>query len=322
MLQGAGYYAMGAGMYNLDTAKAQSINADTAMRYNDYVAQVTHESARLHAARVNQDFAKNQALYDAHQQRLRDNPGRVEIENGDALNVAVQDLSDPRLGPSALRAAKVPVSARLIAEVPFVYASERVTLMLDDLRSSVKWPEVFEGPRFAQDKMAFDEVVARLRKEADAGEVSARTQREAKNFVQSLRAKVEAQPLPDPEDQKEALRFLTACDSLMGLLEKPNIAPALLELRKIQDTMVGNLLGFMHAFNLRFGPATTPKQRQTYQQLFAILDQTRDQILAEAKLDRTATARAGSRHATDFFQSMGQPAGRTSPQPPQPRNPQ
>ena len=37
-LQGAAQFAMGAGMYNLDTAQARSINADTAMRYNDYVA--------------------------------------------------------------------------------------------------------------------------------------------------------------------------------------------------------------------------------------------------------------------------------------------
>jgi len=321
-LKGAGYYAMGAGVYNLDTAQAMSINADTAMKYNDYVAQVTHESARLHAARVQQDFLKNQALYDARQQRLRDNPGRVEIENGDALNLAVEDLSDPRLGSSALRAAKAPVPASLIAEAPFVYASERVTFMLDDLRSSIKWPEVFEEPRFANDKKTFDELVVRLRREADAGEVSPRSLREANAFINELRAKVEAQPLKDPEDQKEALRFLTACSSLLGLLEKPNISPALLELRKIQDTMVGNLLGFMHAYNLRFGAAKTPRERQAFHQLFAILDQTRDQILGEAKLDNTASTRANAKHATDFFQNLGQgrsPGGAT-PQPPRPGN--
>ena len=57
-LQGAGHYAMGAGMYNLDTAQARSINAQTAMQWNDYVAQVTHESARIHAARVHNEFAE------------------------------------------------------------------------------------------------------------------------------------------------------------------------------------------------------------------------------------------------------------------------
>src|SRR5262249_15551617 len=63
-LQGAGYYAMGAGVYNLDTAMANSINADTAIKWNDYVAQVTHESAMLHAARVNQELGRDRSLYD------------------------------------------------------------------------------------------------------------------------------------------------------------------------------------------------------------------------------------------------------------------
>ena len=39
----------GPGMYNLNTAQARNLNAQTAMQWNDYVAQVTQESARIHA---------------------------------------------------------------------------------------------------------------------------------------------------------------------------------------------------------------------------------------------------------------------------------
>jgi hypothetical protein len=323
-LKGAGYYAMGAGMYNLDTAQARNINAQTAMQWNDYVAQVTHESNRIHAMRVHNEFQQNQKLYDAYQQRLRENPGKVEVEDGSALNVALDDLSNPKLGSSALRAAKAPVSASLIAEVPFQNAAERVTLMLDDLRGAVKWPDVFEGERFAEDKKTFDEVVARARKEAhESNEISPKTLRDANTFVNNLRAKVDAQPLPDPLDQQEGMKFLTTCSSLLGLLEKPDIQPAILELKKVQDTTIGNLLGFMHAFNLRFGRATTLKEKQAYQQLFQVLDQTRDQILAEAKLDSTATAQATPKHASEFFQSLNQARPQQgAPQPPRPANPQ
>jgi hypothetical protein len=315
---------MGAGVYNLDTAQARSINANTAMRYNDYVAQVTNESAYMHAAKVHKEFERDKSLYDAHQRQLRENPGRVEIDNGDALNAAVTDLSDPRLGSSALRAAKVPVPARLIAEAPFVIAWERVTFMLDDLRASVKWPEVFEEERFANDKKTFDDLVARMRKQDAAGEIPAKILREAKDFVNQLSAKLETQSLKDPDDQKEALKFITSCRSLLGLLEKPDVAAALLDLRKIQDTMVGNLLGFMHAYNLRFGAATTPKEREAFQELFGILARTRDEVLGGAKLDGPAPPRANLSHATDFFQSLdqGRPQGGKAPQPPQPRNPQ
>jgi hypothetical protein len=213
----------------------------------------------------------------------------------------------------------------LIGEVPFVYASERITLMLDDLRASVKWPEVFEEERFVGDKKAFDDLVARIRAEGkDGGEVSPRLLREARGFVKDLRAKVEGRPLKDPADQKEALRFLTACSSLLGLLEKPEIGPALIDLRKVQDTTVGNLLGFMHAYNLRFDAATTPQQKQAYQKLFAILDQTRDEVLAEARLDSTATARADARAATEFLQDVdrGRSSGGATSNPPQPRRAQ
>src|SRR5262249_15261450 len=158
------------------------------------------------------------------------------IENGNALNVAVEDLSDPRLGSSILRAARTTVPARLIAAVPFVYASERITLMLDDLRATVKWPEVFDDPRFADDKKTFDDLVVRLRGEANEGNISSGLIREARDFMQGLRGKVEAHPLRDPDHQKQALGFVAACSSLLGLLEKPNIGPAILDLRKIQDT--------------------------------------------------------------------------------------
>jgi hypothetical protein len=303
-LHGAGYFAMGAGIYNLNTAKADYINAQTAMKWNDYVAQIAHESARIYAERRDQRLARNRALYDARQQQLRDNPGRVDVENGNALNVAVEDLSDPRLGRSALRAATIHVPASLIASVPFVYASERITLMLDDLRASVKWPEVFDDPRFADDKKVFDDLMERIRGEANESDVSPRLMREARDFLQGLRAKLDAAPLKDPDHQNQALRFVTACTSLLGLLEKPNIRPALLELRKVQDTMVGNLLGFMHSYNLRFGAATTPEQRQAFNQLFSILDQTRDQILAEAKLPPSAAGKVDAKAATEFFQDL------------------
>jgi hypothetical protein len=196
--------------------------------------------------------------------------------------------------------------------------------MLNDLRASVKWPEVFEDQRFANDQKTFDDLLTRIRQEAFEGNLSARTLQEARAFLNDLRTRVQAQPLSDPNDQKEALSFITTCTSLLDLLDMPNIRPALLELRKIQDTMVGNLLGFMHAYNLRFGVATTPQQRQAYQRLFEILKQTRDQILAEAQIDSQTPTPTNPRSATNFFQKLNENRSRAgaSPQPPGPRTPQ
>jgi hypothetical protein len=300
-----------------------SIDADTAMRFNDYVAQANEEQARIYAERSSQQSARNRSLYEARQKQLRDNPTQRDIETGDALNAAVADLSDPRLGSAALRAVKAPVPASLIADVPFINASQRITLMLDGLRASVKWPEVFDDQRFANDQKTFDELATRIRQEANDGEVTTRSLREAERFANDLRTRLEAQPLKDPAHQKDALKFITACTYLLHLLEKPDIGPAILALRKIQDTMLSNLLGFMHAYNLRFGPATTVNQRQAYNRLFAILDQTRDQIVAEAKLDSQPARKVDASIASDFFQKMDAARSQagTSPQPGLPPNP-
>ena len=123
--------------------------------------------------------------------------------------------------------------------------------------------------------------------------------------MSDLTAKLDAQPLKDPDDQAEATKFLMACTSIVALLEKPEIGPAILELRKIQDTTIGNLLGFMHAYNLRFGAATTVKEREAYGRLFVILDQTRDQVLDEAKLDSKPPISANPSQATEFYQNLG-----------------
>src|SRR5262249_42847415 len=92
-LQGAGFFAMGAGVYNLNAEQRTGMAARTVMRWNDYGAQIPHEPARLYEARRDARLARTRSLYDARQQQLRDNPSRSDVENGNALNVAVEDLS-------------------------------------------------------------------------------------------------------------------------------------------------------------------------------------------------------------------------------------
>ena len=98
LTRSAGYYAIGAGIYNYDTALANNINGQTAIMMNNAWAQAQREDNIMHEARVQHDAQRIRTLYNQHIQQLRDRPGQREIENGDALNLAVQDLSDPRLG--------------------------------------------------------------------------------------------------------------------------------------------------------------------------------------------------------------------------------
>jgi hypothetical protein len=65
------------------------------------------------------------------------------------------------------------------------------------------------------------------------------------------------------------------------MLERPNVEGVLAELEKVQTTTIGNVVAFMHSYNLRFDPATTPKQRSVYQELYPMLAEARDKMLGK-----------------------------------------
>src|SRR5262245_30347355 len=51
---GMGNFAAGAGQYNVQTAQARSINAQTAMQFNDYMYAVNKQNAATNLARRQQ----------------------------------------------------------------------------------------------------------------------------------------------------------------------------------------------------------------------------------------------------------------------------
>src|SRR3954447_18244091 len=93
MARGMGVYNAGAGVYNMDTAPARSMNAQTAMQVNQYMYEVNKNDADHYYA----ESAKKQK--DATQttekmySRLHDNPNSYDIHNGDALNVVLDELT-------------------------------------------------------------------------------------------------------------------------------------------------------------------------------------------------------------------------------------
>ncbi len=94
--RGMGAYAAGAGVYNQQTAVARSINADTAMRYNQYMYESNLEATRKHSALLAKNKADTNQAQAQIQSRLRDHPEPRDIYMGDALNVAVDEIEDPR----------------------------------------------------------------------------------------------------------------------------------------------------------------------------------------------------------------------------------
>jgi hypothetical protein len=303
--RGLGYFTMGAGIYNHETAIARSINTDTMIRWNQYVYLSQQEATHEYFARRNAAIAKDKNAYDALMKRIQETPTAHDIENGDALNAALDQLSDPRIHASAIRTADTPIFAKLIRDIPFRNASEAVTFSLSQLKASAQWPAVLLEPRFAGERAEFETLVDEIRKEnTEDGQISPGTLSNFRAVIARLKDKLAAKPLEDTAENQEALKFVKTVTALARLLEKPEIDEVLNELKKIEKTSIGNLLAFMHTFNLRFAPATTPRQRIVYNELYPILDQTRDRIISEAKLDNNVTDTAGKAKLHDFFSAM------------------
>jgi len=302
--QGLGMMYMGAGQYNQQTAVANSINTDTMMRWNTYVYEAQRQATHEYYARRDAHIAKDKDAYRALMTRLHENPSNRDIEQGDALNAILDQLNDPRIQPSTLRAVDVNVDANLIREIPFTNAAQAITISLEGLKDAAKWPRALHDPRFAEDRKDFEAAVTQVRKEGGEGEIAPETLDNVRAVAKNLRGKLDQMPLENKEEGREAQNFIKTVYAMTRMLEKPHVEEILDELKKFKTTSVGNLLGFMRTFNLRFGPATEPKQRNAYSQLYASLDQVRDKILSEAKLDDSSTAKAKDAKLHDFFSAM------------------
>ena len=207
--RGLGYFTMGAGIYNVDTAIARSINVDTLIRWNEYVYLSQREGTREYFARRNAAIAKDKNAYDALMKRIQESPSAHDIENGDALNAALDQLSDPRIHSSALRTADSPIASRSIRDIPFRNASEAVTFSLSQLKASSQWPAVLLEPRFAGERAEFETLVDEIRKEnTENGQISPGTISKLRRVIARLKDKLAATPLEDTAENQEALKFV------------------------------------------------------------------------------------------------------------------
>lgn len=276
--QGAGYFNIGAGIYNERTAVATSINADTFIRFNNYWYNSYLESMRMYHQRTEFNIQKNKVTYEKIVDRLNNHPTAKDVENGDALNAVVAELSDPRIGRSALRMESRPIEAQVIREIPFKNNSEMATIVLSEIQKASRWPAVLDEDLFADEKKTFEQVVDQALQEDEVGDISPQTMNKANALVDHLRARLERQPLAEFRDQQLAQKWLKTLAGLVRMLGSPDTKEAFDDLKKVNSTSVGKLLVFMQTFNLRFGPATTPRERLLYAKLYHDLDEARDRI--------------------------------------------
>ena len=84
-LRGLGFAATGMGIYNEKTAIANSINLDTFIRWNEYMAAVANEQRKEYVERRMYLSARNKEMNDKIEDRIHNHPEAHNVMSGDAL---------------------------------------------------------------------------------------------------------------------------------------------------------------------------------------------------------------------------------------------
>ena len=237
-LRGLGAYAEGAGVYNYDTAVADSINTDSAIRFNQYIWNSELEARRRYSSHQARQMNLSKEQYKIRQKQMRENPSGGDIESGEALNILLHEMTDPKVmhGSSALRLANAPISAKTIKEIPFRDETDAITISLDELTEPKGWPGPLQADVFKTEREEYQKAVDdALAEDKDGGTLKPATVSRVRNAVSRLSQKVEATiPKSQQPDHLQATNYLKGLAGLSRMLERPNVEAVLAELEKVE----------------------------------------------------------------------------------------
>ena len=271
MARGLGMMGMGAGMYNRSTAQARSINVNTTMRWNQAMFNGSRVGTR-HVCRVKRRVKEqNEKAYSEIRDRIRNHPTSRDVTDGDALNAVLDVLLNPTNADTSIQQIKTPIRPETIANIPFEVASEGMTVCLDRMTMDGQWPQAVLGDEFKPERDGLRKAIQAALEEDKQGEVDPDTIAAVQAAIDRLRNKFEKLVPQTSPDYVSAHWAIKAMDGLTKMLYSPQMDKVLSELEDYQGATIGDLLSFMQAFNLRFGPANSYRQRLIYQKIYPML---------------------------------------------------
>lgn len=283
--RGMGVFASGIGQMNLNDAQARSINANTAMQWNNYewaINQSLYAEYNRRLIERGQETAKN---INEIQQRLRNNPTPLDVNSGRALNAILDDFQNPKVQAEAQKVSeREMVPAKVVKQVPFFYSSDPFTFSLHAyMDNEIELPEPLKAKEFEADRKLIRELVDQARKEdLEAAEkpVSDETHKKLAEATRALRTKFEAMYKPNTPEYIKTEPFLKTLTGFTTLLKSSDFEKELAKLKEDQQVSLHELLSFMSIYSLRFAPAENAEEKAAYAQLYPIMAERRSQILS------------------------------------------
>jgi hypothetical protein len=290
-LRGVGIAAMGMGIYNQQTAIANSINLDTEIRFNEYVAAVAKEMRRAYAERRAYLSAKNKEANEKIAERITSHPEARDVMTGDALTAIMGQLLGPEISESSFRSAEVLLPVDMIRRIPFRLGDrgENFSMNRFTIKGKGKWPVAFQDKRFERELKEFETAVDLALEEAVEGKAQMSRIARIQRAVEALARKLEQEIDPDTDQRalSEAGLRLKDLRKTARQFETQGVQQALGEIDKYSGTTVNDLRLFMRKYNLTFGSAETPDERRLYPELYEALQIQREKFAGTIKSPRS-----------------------------------
>jgi hypothetical protein len=259
-MAGLGAFARGQGVYQVENAQAQAINLETMLKWNKALR------ARQKELRAEQLKEANRQEADRQQRLVRYN-----LENGTTLNNMLLQILEFDPGVAKASKANAEVTPAVIREIPFEWDTEAITICIDQLTARDSIPPVLADSQFLAARNGLRAAVEAAIKEDEKGGVSPSTTKAVSDAIDRLRDQFVKNVQEFSPGYNEASDYFSTLAGLVRLLNDPSMKKILAELDDARPRTIGDLIAFMNAFNLRFGPTTSPRQVAIYEQLAPVL---------------------------------------------------
>ncbi len=281
-LRGVGVAALGIGVGSHQMAIANSINADTAMRINEYIYGCLMNENRMNAEHRAGMAERAKELSNKIRERIAQHPEARDVRKGNALNEVLKQLNNPKIQESASRSNAVPLSVDEVRQIPFKLGAKgvrRFSIARLTAKGKGKWPVAFQDNRFDHERRQFEKALDNALEQQDTSDMQLQSIKAVQKTIDDLESRLE-QVVGKIADKLyfEARERLKEMRETVEMLKATDIERALGELDRYAGTTVNDLRVFMLRHNLQFADADNPEERELFPQLYAKLGEQRDRV--------------------------------------------
>jgi hypothetical protein len=304
--RGMGVFAAGVGQYNVDTAQATAINAQTAATMNEYLYESFQIARQNYYKKVAAKKQLDNAAVAELERRHLYEPSEADIVSGDALNAILHQFANPTLSSQVIDSAggDLSLSGAEIKQIPLKFASDGVVISLNRLAARDQWPVALNAPEYMPLREQYNQLVQQVRDRPEDQPVSDAQIVKGIGIMNQIREL--ARRNLQGRDFAQAENFLKGHVGMLQMARQPDIQQVLSQASKLDSVPLANAVAFMEVFNLGFGAAKTPQEKALYLSIYPRMRELRDRVERELKAPiptSTQIARANdpSKRPTEVF---------------------